>query len=80
MLLTGAFGTVYKGTVTVHQSEDTTEMIDVAVKTINAGMYSITNASVHNMNSCSNKTCMYNQCNLLNELQMLWILMKWKVF
>ena len=34
----GAFGTVYKGAVTVYQTEDTCEVIDVAVKTINAGM------------------------------------------
>ena len=38
MLSIGAFGIVYKGTVTVHQTEDTTEIIDVAVKTINAGI------------------------------------------
>ena len=37
-LLIGVFGTVYKGTVTVYQTEDTCEVIDVAVKTINAGM------------------------------------------
>ena len=37
-LLIGVFGTVYKGTVTVYQTEDTCEIIDVAVKTINAGI------------------------------------------
>ena len=37
-LLIGVFGTVYKGTVTVYQTEDTCEVIDVAVKTINAGI------------------------------------------
>ena len=36
--LIGAFGTVYKGIVTV-QTDDTPELIDVAVKTINEGTY-----------------------------------------
>ena len=37
LLLIGAFGTVYKGTASAYQTDDTTEVTDVAVKTINAG-------------------------------------------
>jgi len=35
---TGAFGTVFKGTLTVYH-EDNPTLIDVAIKTIKAGMY-----------------------------------------
>jgi len=42
VLSTGAFGTVYKGIVTVNQTDGTPELINVAVKTINAGAYKIT--------------------------------------
>ena len=38
ILLTGAFGTVYKGTITVENDNNTATFIDVAVKTVKTGM------------------------------------------
>ena len=35
----GAFGTVYKGTITTYENDDNPILIDVAVKTIKAGMF-----------------------------------------
>ena len=35
----GAFGTVYKGTITTYENDDNPIIIDVAVKTIKGGMF-----------------------------------------
>lgn len=39
ILKTGAFGTVYRGTITVKKNNSPSTLIDVAVKTIKAGTY-----------------------------------------